>query len=117
MKASLPQDDNEKHRMILQLINNLRCVECGRLYDAEDFALLRRRENVWLLSARCRHCNELCQVVILLPTAEETEISSELSIEEAKTIADLPPISSDDVLDLHLFMQDFDGDFELLFAR
>jgi hypothetical protein len=116
MKASLPQDDNEKHRMILQLINNLRCVECGRLYNAEDFALLRRRENVWLLSARCRHCNELCQVVILLPTAEEIEIS-ELSTDEAQAISELPPISSDDVLDLHLFMQDFDGDFELLFAR
>jgi hypothetical protein len=55
-------------------------------------------------------------VVILLPTAEEIEIS-ELSTDEAQAISELPPISSDDVLDLHLFMQDFDGDFELLFAR
>ena len=113
----MPRDDNEKRRMILQLINNLRCVECGRLYDAEDFALLRRRENVWLLSARCRYCDELCQVVILMPTSEETEIESELSTDEAQALAELPPISSDDVLDLHLFMQDFDGDFEMLFAR
>jgi hypothetical protein len=72
---------------------------------------------VWLLSARCRHCDELCQVVILMPTAEEAELSAELSTEEAEALADLPPISSDDVLDLHLFMQDFDGDFEMLFAR
>jgi hypothetical protein len=52
-----------------------------------------------------------------MPTSEETEIESELSTEEAQAMAELPPISSDDVLDLHLFMQGFDGDFEMLFAR
>lgn len=116
VKGNRSQDDNDKRQMLLRLIHNLRCVECGRLYDAEDFVLVHRRQDTWVLSTRCRHCNELCQVVVFLQPESEPQPVTDLTPEEIQPTTERPSISSDDVLDMHTFLQKFDGDFEILFA-
>ena len=45
--ASTPLDEEEKRRLVVQLVNRLRCVECGRLYDPEDFVLVHRWQDMW----------------------------------------------------------------------
>jgi hypothetical protein len=44
-------------------------------------------------------------------------VNSEVSPVERRRFATLPPISFDDVLDMHEFLKHFNGDFRTLFAR
>lgn len=116
MGAGSPLDENDKRRLVLQLVQQLRCVECGRLYEPEDFAFIHRWSEVWVLSTRCRHCDDLCHVVIFMDLEPETEPLMDLTPEEAEVAAKLPPITADDVLDVHLLLQGSEADLEELFA-
>jgi hypothetical protein len=115
MRANMPLDENDKRRLVLRLVTHLRCVECGRLYDPEDFALVQRRKDVWVLNTRCRYCDEPCHVVVFLRLATEPNPLTDLTPDEAQDLSRLPPISSDDVLDIHVLLEGFDGDIEKLF--
>lgn len=114
--AGTPLDDNDKRRLVSQLVRQLRCMACNRLYDPEDFTLVHRWQEVWVLSTRCRHCDELCHVVIFMQLGTEPEPVMDLTPGEAQIAADRPPITADDVLDMHLLLHEFDGDFEELLA-
>jgi hypothetical protein len=46
----------------------------------------------------------------------EPEPIMDLTPEELETADDWPPISVDDVLDVHTLLQQFDGDFAAIFA-
>ena len=116
MGAGSPLDDNDKRRLVLHLVQQLRCVDCGRLYDPEDFAFIHRWPEVWVLSTRCRHCDDLCHVVIFMELETEPEPLIDLTPEEAELVAGLPPITADDVLDVHLLLQGPEADLEELFA-
>jgi hypothetical protein len=114
--ASMPLDEEEKRRLVVQLVTRLRCVECGRLYDPEDFVLVHRWQDMWVLSTRCRHCDELCHVVVYMQLGIEPEPIIDLTPEEVEVSDTWPPITADDLLDVHAFLQEFDGDFEMLVA-
>jgi len=115
-EPEVPLDEEEKRRLVIQLVNQLRCVDCGRLYDPEDFALVHRWQEVWVLSTRCRHCDELCHVVVYMRLDVEPELVIDLTADEIEAAHEWPPISTDDLLDVHAFLQEFDGDFEMLFS-
>jgi hypothetical protein len=115
MRAGLPLSEEEKRRLIRKLVAQLRCAACGRPYAAEDLSLVHRWQNLWVLSTRCRHCNEPCQIVIFMHLEAEPEPSQDLTPEEAEVADEWPPITADDVMNTHAFLQSFDGDFEALF--
>lgn len=110
-----PLSDNDKRRMVLKLVSQLRCVECGRLYDSHDFTLLHRWEDMWVLSTRCRHCNEPCHVVVFMRLDAAPEPVTDLTLEELEDADQLPPITRDDVLDIHALLHEFEGDLDDLF--
>jgi len=110
--AEAPLDEDDKRRLILRLITRLRCAECGRLYDPEDFALVHRRQEVWVLSTRCNHCDEPCHVVVFMPKSLEPEPVVDLTPDEVEVASQWQPITADDVLDVHVSLQSCDGDME-----
>jgi hypothetical protein len=115
-KARGPLDENDKRRLVLKLVTQLRCAECGRLYDPQDFALIHRRQDVWVLSTRCRHCDEPCHVVVFMDLEAEAEPEpvTDLTPGELKVADQWSPITADDVLDMHALLCEFEGDFEEL---
>jgi hypothetical protein len=46
----------------------------------------------------------------------EPEPIIDLTPEEVEAAVDWAPITADDLLDVHAFLQEFDGDFEMLFT-
>lgn len=119
METKTPLDDNDKRHLIHKLLTRLRCAKCARLYNPEDFALVQRRSDVWVLSTRCQHCNELCHVIVFmrLDAAPESAPILDLTPEELQVVDQWPPITADDVLDVHETLREFDGDVKALFAR
>jgi hypothetical protein len=117
MRTELPPDDNEKRRLVFKLVSQLHCLDCGRAYDREDFSLAHRGEDVWVLSTHCHHCNGRSHVIIFMHPDGIPSLNWDLTPEEASSVERLPAITADDVLDMHLFLSEFDGDFEELFER
>jgi len=116
MQAKAPLGEDEKRRLILRLVARLRCAECGQQYAAQDFSLVHRHRDVWVLATRCRHCGEACHVVVFMRLDAEPEPVVDLTAEEMKIAGQWPPITADDVLDVHELLQEFDGDLAELFA-
>ncbi len=117
MKAMEPLDERDKHRLILQLLTRLKCLACGQPYELRDFTLVDRKTDMWVLNSQCRHCGNPAHVIVVMSPVEKLQSVTDLTPEESKDSAERPPISADDVLDIHAFMQEFDGDFETLFTR
>jgi hypothetical protein len=112
MKALGPADDNETRRIVLKLLARLRCSECGTPFELHDFVLQHHRQDTWVLVVECRHCGESTHVVIAMQYEDDPELASELTPAELRVVAQQPPITADDVLDMHGFLEEFDGDFE-----
>jgi len=110
MKTELPPDENERRRLVLKLVSQLHCLDCGQGYDREDFALAHRWEDVWVLTSNCHHCHGRSHIVIFMHVDGAPGPGCDLTPEEASAVQRLPAINADDVLDMHLFLSEFDGD-------
>jgi len=64
-----------------------------------------------MLMVSCHHCQTQGIILAMVKEDEHIELLSDLTPEEWEGIQDLPPISSEDVLDVCQFLRDFDGDF------
>ncbi len=116
MQPKGPLNENDKRRLVLKLVTQLRCAGCNRSFKARDFELLDRRDDVWLLGVACPHCDVSAHVVVLMHLEAEPDLLMDLTPEERKEAATWPAITGDDVLDLHAFLREFDGDFESLLS-
>jgi hypothetical protein len=92
-------------------------VECGKQFNLHDFVLVNRWQDVWVLGIECRHCGSSGHVVVFLRLDAKPGLLMDLTPEEMEVADQWLPITADDVLDIHQFLQEFDGDFETLFAQ
>jgi len=113
-----PLSEGDKRRLVLKLVARLRCVACERQYDPHDFNVVHTWQDMWVLSTRCRHCNEPCHVVIFMrldaKSEPETELVTDLTPEELQDVDQRRPITFDDVLDVHVLLEESDGNLEML---
>jgi hypothetical protein len=115
MKAGDPLSENEKRRLVLRLVAQLSCAECGRRFDPHDFTLVHRWKDLWVLATRCRHCDVASHVVVFMRLDAEAEPVTDLTADELDAAEEWSPISADDVLDVHALLSEFDGDLGELF--
>ena len=104
-----------QERDLKQWISSYRCRVCRRSYDRAQVRVAARRDEIWLVSARCSLCrNQQIFCVALRGNGNETILRDVSAAEEAQFAA-MAPLTADDVLDMHQFLEDFDGDFKQLF--
>jgi hypothetical protein len=108
METAGSMGDNERRRLVLTLLTRLQCAECEQTYHAHDFTVMHRESDVWMLEAHCRNCGDTAHVVVAIQVDHQAEPVSELTPEEVVSFGDFPPISVDDVLDMHLLLQTLD---------
>jgi hypothetical protein len=117
MKAGDPLSENEKRRLVLKLVAQLSCAECGRRFNPHDFTLVHRWKDMWVLGTRCRHCDVASHVIVFMRLDPEVEPVTDLTADELEAAEEWSPISADDVLDVHALLSEFDGDLGELFER
>ena len=103
--------DSPEYDFVRQLLENIKCVVCSERYDEADVAVMGQQEELWMLMVSCHHCQTQGIILAMVKEDEHIELLSDLTPEEWEGIQDLPPISSEDVLDVCQFLRDFDGDF------
>ncbi len=75
--------------------------------------VLGHREDMWFLSLFCSSCKSQGLVAAVIQEGKLTEASTDLTEAEASRFSD--PVSSDDLIDMYTYLQEFDGDFGELF--
>ena len=100
-----------------------RCSVCHRSFETDDVHVLSRKADMWMLMVSCGECQarNFVAAVIGDGDAEEAQLAlRRLGEEHVRSRLDVgnpamedlvEPVSVDDVLEIHEFLQGFDGDF------
>ena len=125
----MESSENQIKRIVLDRMD--RCGVCHRSYEPEDVHVLSRKPDFWMMLVQCTDCQAKSFVAAVMKDGDpkearlalreltaqaesgtvsiETETSDEILIEGE-------PVTAHDVLDMHEFLGEFDGDFKKLFA-
>lgn len=123
--------DHIKHIVLQQLH---RCVVCHREYEISDITSLQRKPGVWTLMVECEQCHSRNYLAAVTPDGDPEaamlEVRSltqqairEIGLPRERRSGEIIPeapasgelVTSRDVLEMHEFLQEFDGDFARLF--
>jgi hypothetical protein len=119
--------DTDKQIKQIVLDRMERCSVCHRGFEPDDVHVLSRKSDMWMLMVSCGECQarNFVAAVIGDGDAEEAQLAlrrlGEEHIRTSREIEDedpgepQDPVSIDDVLEVHEFLQGFDGDFQALF--
>jgi hypothetical protein len=121
-------DTSEKQIKRIVLDRMERCSVCHRTFEPDDVHILSRKADMWMLMVSCEECHarNFVAAVIGDGDAEEAQLAlRRLGEEHTRARFDIEPeaeddggepVSVDDVLEMHEFLQEFDGDFQRLFG-
>ena len=98
------------------------CAACGQAYGQGHIHLIAQREELFFVDLTCDHCGSQAVAIVTIQIDGETarlEGGELVRAEEADPDAapEGPPVSADDVLDVHDLLDDFEGDVHQLIAR
>ena len=103
-------------KLIKRLMTSLKCDFCGQHYEVYNIDILGRREEMWFLKVFCPSCHTRCLVAAVVKESRAPAVSDLTGI-ELKKFRDAGVVEVEDVLNMHVFLKDFDGDFLQLFTQ
>jgi predicted phage tail protein len=101
------------------------CAACGQAYGQGHIHLIAQREELFFVDLSCEHCGSQAVAIVTIQVDGETarleggELVRATDAEEIDldAVPDRPPVSADDVLEIHDLLDDFEGDVHQLIAR
>ncbi len=91
------------------------CSNCKHQYSLDDARVIERQGELWVLSVRCSHCDAQAYVAAVVDgEGAEIDEMTKPSVTDSEDASE-ESVTVDDVLDLHEFLESFDGDFAALF--
>src|SRR3954447_10120759 len=102
-------------RLILAAVS--RCSACRRRYELANFAVIGHRDYLWMVTVVCDRCHNQGFITAVIEGHDLDGSGalrgpiSELTPEDRARFAATTPVATDDLLDLHLFLDEFDGNF------
>ena len=102
---------------VRKLMTSAKCSHCGQQYAAGNIEVLGHHEDLWFMSVFCPACR--IQYLVAAVVSEETvpEVVTDLTVKERKRFRHGSRLTADEVLDMHGFLKEFDGDFSRLFGE
>ena len=88
------------------------CKVCGANHARSDIRLLGRLEAAWIVRVTCWQCETAIKLLVYV----DRERAALAPMKERAVRARKPPVSLDEVIDAHEFLERFDGDVTALFA-
>ncbi len=95
----------------------LKCGVCGKSYEADDVKIVGHEDDLWFISAHCNACHTQGLIIALVERGESEEARTDLMDGEQVRFVEKEAVCTDDVVDMHNFLKEFDGDFVSLFAK
>ena len=116
----MEEDKRSVRSLIVRyLIAHTQCSGCGRRYGPGDVHIQDRKGDVWLAAVTCRHCGlqGFIMAAIAREEQEPLEAIGEPDERELDMFEVMGPIGSEEILDLHCFLEGFHGDFVQLLRQ
>jgi hypothetical protein len=106
-----------------------RCSVCHRSFDEDDVEVVSRKQDMWMMIVQCRDCHARSFVAALVGEASQASPMGQLFDLAAAEVefheldeddaqvdhSEADPVTVDDVIAMHDFLETFDGDFRSLF--
>jgi hypothetical protein len=122
---------SELSQIVKYLRKTLPCSSCQTPYELEDIEVLSTFDDQGLFNLRCAKCQNQLLVHITISDDDKKQseqknkgkqqiIRTHRSITEKeidKQMLSPNQISSDDIIDMHMFLNQFNGDFKQLFSK
>jgi len=102
-------------KFIKKLLANMKCGVCGQRYEPANINVLGHREDLWFLSVFCPSCKSQGLVAAVIQEGKLPEVITDLTEEEKSQLREM--VDGDDLVDMHIFLKDFGGDFSALFGE
>ena len=102
--------------IIKKLMSSIKCAVCGQRYEEDGIKILGHQEDLWLLRVSCLVCHTQCLAAAVIKEDKAPQVITDLTGAELEKFRSVDRLSADEVLDMHNFLKNFDGDFSLLFS-
>jgi hypothetical protein len=99
---------------IKQLIATKKCRACGKIFESNNITIVGQKKGIWLLRVICADCYTQCLIAVVSGAGKIAGISD---LKDGETIISGESVNADDMLDMHNFLADFDGDFSRLLTQ
>ena len=109
--ATVSHESYERRELVKHLIASIPCAVCQHHYEPDDVRIVEHHGEMWIMAVKCAHCGTQGLVFAMIQEGEKPEIVNELTSQEWARFREMPQIDADDLLDVHEFLTDFDGDF------
>ena len=102
--------------LIKRLMTSIKCTVCGQHYEINNVRVLGNDGDLWFLGVFCPACHTRCAVAVVVKQGCLPEVVTDLTEVELDKFRNVSELTMEDVLDMHSFLKDFDGDFSRLFS-
>jgi hypothetical protein len=106
-----------KENVIKRVMTSLKCGVCQQRYEPDNVTVLGHEEDLWFLRVFCPACHTQYLVAVVIKEGKTPEVITDLTEAELDKFNNTVGLTADEVLDMHNFLKDFDGDFPRLFGR
>ena len=103
-------------RVIKRLMSSVKCAVCGQRYEEDDIKIIGHQKDLWLLGVSCSACHAGCLVTAVIKENRAPEVITDLSEAELEKFSNAGGLTADEVLDMHNFLKNFDGNPSQLFS-
>jgi hypothetical protein len=90
---------------------------CRQHYEPINIDVLAHSQDTWLLRGQCSFSHTQSLVVAIIKEERKSEVVTDLTRAEILRFHASSLVGEDDVLDMHCFLREFDGDFAALFGE
>jgi hypothetical protein len=91
----------------------MHCQHCGESYTLEEVQYMSQAEGYCMLKVSCKKCKTPVWVNFFIENGRG-KVKSRLNMNDLK-LSSNEPISIDEMIDFHLKLSDFDGNFKAVF--
>ena len=105
----------EKRELIKHLVASIPCTVCQHYHEPGDVRIVEHHGDMWIMAVKCDHCGTRGLVLAMIQEGKKPETVHELTSQEWARFREMPQIDADDLLDVHEFLRDFEGDVVGLF--
>ena len=99
-------------RLLREQAKEYDCGVCGANHASSEIRLLGRLDSAWMVRVTCSRCETSIKLLVRV----DRERASLSPVKERPARERRPPVSLDDVIDAHEFLERFEGDVQVLLA-
>jgi hypothetical protein len=103
--------------VIKRLMASAKCGVCGQRYEEDGIKILAHQEDLWFLGMSCAACYTGCLMAAVIKENKAPEVITDFTEAELEKFKNVGVLTANELLDMHNFLKDYDGDFSRLFSQ